>query len=86
MTNADDTSKTRSQPPDGSRDWTAQRVQTFGDWGAPNACWQAWDDGPEKWAEHARFCRNCAKTLARREAERRQAAEREQRGGKAARS
>lgn len=45
--------------------WTAQRRQTFGDYGsAPRACWDAWGFGGERWRKHLSRCRLCRATVA----------------------
>ncbi len=52
---------------------TAQRRQTFGDYGAPAACWDAWYFGGDRWTEHCKRCRDCREVereRARRDRER----------------
>lgn len=39
--------------------WTAERRESYGDWGAPAACWDAWAVGGDRWAEHCKRCREC---------------------------
>ena len=40
-----------------TEDWTAQRRETFGDWGNP--CFTAWTGGDEAWARHLAHCTRC---------------------------